>query len=178
VADAVGNGTFPGETQGKLPETRVGGIDVERLRRHIEAIENLESDIGDLNRDKSERYQLAKADGFNLAAMRVVIKRRRMDRADRVTLDYDADLYERALGGLLPPDEPTPPHKEAQAAGRIDALSRTRQNAHRWPNGEYGHADYEIGYHEGEQERDAAEPPSLTRARTRGTKRAAEAFAS
>lgn len=45
------------------------------------------------------------------------------------------------------------PHLEARAAGVADGIAGERRSAERWPSGAYGHADYELGYAEGEGSR-------------------------
>ena len=45
-----------------------------------------------------------------------------------------------------------PPHAIARRLGVEDGRAGQRRNAGRWPSGVYGHADYELGYAEGEQE--------------------------
>jgi hypothetical protein len=45
-----------------------------------------------------------------------------------------------------------PPHREARLAGFRDGLAKQRRRAGEWPQGVYGHADYELGYADGETE--------------------------
>lgn len=45
-----------------------------------------------------------------------------------------------------------PPHTIARRLGVEDGRAGQRRNAGRWPSGVYGHADYELGYAQGEQE--------------------------
>lgn len=48
---------------------------------------------------------------------------------------------------------PAPPNDIARAQGKADALAGVRDHAARWAPGEAGHADYALGYAEGEKER-------------------------
>jgi hypothetical protein len=45
--------------------------------------------------------------------------------------------------------EVCPPHLEARRAGRTDALRGDIADDGRWPRGNYGHADYWIGFYAG-----------------------------
>lgn len=70
-----------------------------RLRDLFESIERINGEIDALNQDKSEVYQTAKAEGFDVTVMRVVLSRRKMDRSDVVERDELIALYESALLG-------------------------------------------------------------------------------
>lgn len=54
------------------------------------------------------------------------------------------------------------PHAQARRDGVEDGKSGDRRNAHRWPSGTYGHADYELGFAEGEFGATAGCAPSET----------------
>jgi uncharacterized protein (UPF0335 family) len=73
-----------------------------RLRDFFQRIERLNEDIEALNSDKSQVYQEAKAEGFDVTIMRVVLSRRKMDRADVQERDALVELYESALSGTKP----------------------------------------------------------------------------
>ncbi len=78
--------------------TEIGGIAGDRLRSFIERIERLQAEIDALNADKREVYAEAKGSGFDVKAMKIVIRRQAMDSGDRDERDVMVDLYERALG--------------------------------------------------------------------------------
>ena len=63
----------------------------------VDRIENIEGEIKDRNDDKKEIYAEAKANGFDVKALKTVISRRRNPTA---TDEQDAivQLYESALG--------------------------------------------------------------------------------
>ena len=42
-----------------------------------------------------------------------------------------------------------PPHREARQAGYEDGWAGQRRRAGEWPQGVYGHGDYELGYEAG-----------------------------
>lgn len=72
----------------------------ERLASFISRIETLESEIADLNGDKSDVFKEAKGEGFDVAAMREVLKRRR--KHAKSPGEYDefvaiVELYEQTL---------------------------------------------------------------------------------
>lgn len=128
---------------------RVAGVAVDRLRSFVERIENLEEDIRGFNADKAEVYKEAKDDGFDLGALKMVIRRRRKDHQELETEDYLVDLYERALGGEIAAPEPAGRNHAAYEAGYADGRSATRDQAAAWPSGKPGHGDYEIGWEDG-----------------------------
>jgi len=70
-----------------------------KLRSYFERIERLNEEIDALNNDKSEVYSEAKAEGFDVKVMRIVLSRRKMDSAEVFERDSLIELYERALRG-------------------------------------------------------------------------------
>lgn len=71
-------------------------IAAEQLRSIVERIERLESEIRDLNGDKSEVYKEAKANGWDVAAIRKIVAERR-DENKASELREMVDLYRDAL---------------------------------------------------------------------------------
>lgn len=72
-------------------------IAADQLRAFVERIERLETEIKDLNADKSEIYKEAKANGWDVKALRALIAERRADPASVAELDAILDLYRSAL---------------------------------------------------------------------------------
>jgi hypothetical protein len=70
----------------------------------------------------------------------------------QLTLGIDAPPPKRERATLSP--KIAPPHVEARRLGVIDGTAGLRRSAQRWPSGTYGHADYELGFAEGERQRD------------------------
>lgn len=70
----------------------------ERLKSFIERIERLEEEKSALAGVIKEVFSEAKATGFDTKIMRQVIRRRRMDKADREEQDSILDMYEQSLG--------------------------------------------------------------------------------
>jgi uncharacterized protein (UPF0335 family) len=72
-----------------------------QIRSIVERVENIEREIKERNSDKKEIYAEAKANGFDVKALKAVISRRRNPEA---TAEADAiiELYECALGTGAP----------------------------------------------------------------------------
>lgn len=68
------------------------------LRQHIEAAERLIEERKGLNEDLKERFQLAKAEGFDPAIMKEMIKRRAMDRQKLAEREALIETYSVQLG--------------------------------------------------------------------------------
>lgn len=75
----------------------VGGIASDRLRSLIERIEKLEEEKAAISSDIRDVYAEAKSAGFDVKVMRVVIKLRKINAADRDELETLTDTYRRAL---------------------------------------------------------------------------------
>ena len=83
-----------------MTETPNTGIAGDHLRSYIERIERLEEEKASLGTDIREVYAEAKGDGFDVKAMREIVRLRKMDSGDRAELETVLDLYKRALGML------------------------------------------------------------------------------
>lgn len=75
----------------------VGGIAVDRLRSLIERIERLEEEKAGVAADIRDIYAEAKSAGFDPKIMKVVIKLRKMNAADRDEMELLTDTYRKAL---------------------------------------------------------------------------------
>lgn len=69
----------------------------QELRSFVERIEHVDEEIKDRNSDKKEIFGEARARGYDVNALKAVIRRRR-DREKTTELDAMVDLYEKALG--------------------------------------------------------------------------------
>ena len=78
----------------------VGGVAADHLRSYIERIERLEEEKKALAEDIREVFAEAKGTGFDVKAMRAILKLRKMDKADYQEQEYMVDLYKHALGML------------------------------------------------------------------------------
>lgn len=81
---------------------QVGNIAAEQLRSIVERIERLEEEKANIGSDIRDVYAEAKGNGFDVKALRQIIKLRKMDTHERDEQEYTLDLYKRALG--LAPD--------------------------------------------------------------------------
>ncbi len=77
---------------------KVGGIDSGILKSYIERVESLEEEKKATTSDIKEVFAEAKAAGFNVKAMREIIKLRKMDQADYADHATNVQQYKTALG--------------------------------------------------------------------------------
>ena len=80
-----------------------------RIRSFIERIENIDSELQELNEQKKEVFSEAKAEGFDVKILKEIIKLRKQDQDERDEHETLLDLYMRAM-------EQAPPEKVAKAA--------------------------------------------------------------
>ena len=78
-------------------KTEVGGISSERLRSLIERIERLEEEKNGIQSDIRDVFSEAKSAGFDVKIMRIVLKLRKMNVADRDEQEALTETYRRAL---------------------------------------------------------------------------------
>ncbi|HUL05873.1 MAG TPA: DUF2312 domain-containing protein [Candidatus Acidoferrum sp.] len=77
---------------------KAGGIAADRLRSFIERIERLEEEKAGLTADIREVYAEAKGSGFDSKVMRLIVRLRKMDSADRQEQEALLEVYRRAIG--------------------------------------------------------------------------------
>ena len=82
------------ETQVKA---EVGGVATERLRSLIERIERLEEEKKGIQGDIRDIFAEAKSAGFDVKAMRTILKLRKMNAADRDEQEVVVETYRKAL---------------------------------------------------------------------------------
>lgn len=73
-------------------------INDEKFKQIIERIERLEEEKKEIGRDINQIYAEAKGQGYDVKAMRAVIKLRKMSRIDRDEQEFLIDEYKRILG--------------------------------------------------------------------------------
>jgi uncharacterized protein (UPF0335 family) len=83
------------------PKHNTGGIAADQLCSFVSRIERLNEEGDALANDKKEVYSEAKATGFDVTTLKLVIKRRRQDKADRQESDAMLELYESIVNGVL-----------------------------------------------------------------------------
>jgi uncharacterized protein (UPF0335 family) len=76
----------------------VQGIAAAQLRSIVERIERLEGEIKDLNADKADVYAEAKGNGYSVKALKIVVRQRAIDPAERQETEAMVDLYRSSLG--------------------------------------------------------------------------------
>lgn len=81
-----------------MTKTKVGGIAVEQLRSIIQRVEKLEEEKSGIAADITDEYSEAKGNGFDVKAIRAVIKLRKLDQQERDEQEGILDTYQRALG--------------------------------------------------------------------------------
>lgn len=77
--------------------TDVGGVAVDRLKSLIEHIERLEDEKTGISNDIKDIFAEAKSAGFDVKAMRAILKLRKMDPADREEQEHWLETYRKAL---------------------------------------------------------------------------------
>ena len=80
-----------------------------KIRAFVERIENIDSEIQELNEQKKEVFAEAKGDGFDVKILKEIVKLRKQDEEERDERESMLDLYMRAM-------EQATPEKVAKAA--------------------------------------------------------------
>lgn len=80
-----------------MPETRFAK---DHLKAFVERIERVEEEIKSLNDDKRDIYAEAKSSGFDVPAIKQVVRLRKEDPDDRRERESILDTYLAALGML------------------------------------------------------------------------------
>jgi uncharacterized protein (UPF0335 family) len=80
-----------------------------KIRAFVERIENIDSEIQELNEQKKEVFAEAKGDGFDVKILKEIVKLRKQDEEERDERESMLDLYMRAM-------EQAAPEKAAKAA--------------------------------------------------------------
>lgn len=88
-----------------MSKVTTGGVESTKLRSYIERIERLEEDKAGIASDVRDVFAEAKSNGFDVKAMRGILKLRKMKASDRTEAEYMLDLYKRALGMDVDADE-------------------------------------------------------------------------
>ncbi len=84
---------------------RVGGVAVDQLKSIIARIEKLEEEKSAIADDIKDVFAEAKGNGYDIKAIRQIIKLRKMDAQEREEEETILDTYLRALGMLPELDE-------------------------------------------------------------------------
>jgi uncharacterized protein (UPF0335 family) len=81
-----------------------------KIRAFVERIENLDTEIQELNDQKKEVFAEAKGDGFDVKILKEIVKLRKQDEEERDERESMLDLYMRAM------EQAVPEEKVAEAA--------------------------------------------------------------
>lgn len=81
-----------------MAKNKTGGVAADQLKAYIDRIERLEEDKAGIADDIKDVFGEAKSNGFDVKAMRGILKLRRMNANERTEAEYMLDLYKRALG--------------------------------------------------------------------------------
>ena len=76
----------------------MSGVAKDQLKAFVERVERLEEEKKGLSDDIREVFEEAKGSGFDVKALRTVIRLRAMDSAEREEQEAVIDLYKSALG--------------------------------------------------------------------------------
>ena len=76
----------------------VQAIAAAQLRSIVERVERLDEEIKALNADKSDIYAEAKGNGYDVKALKIVVRQRAQDPSARAELEAIVDLYRSSLG--------------------------------------------------------------------------------
>ncbi len=77
--------------------TDTGGVAVERLKSIIERVERLEEEKKGISDDIKDIFAEAKSAGFDIKALRTILKIRKMDPSDREEQEHWIETYKKAL---------------------------------------------------------------------------------
>lgn len=73
-------------------------IAVDELRRYLDKVERLEMDKSEITEQIKQVYDAAGASGFDIRAMKALIKMRKIDDEERTEREAIIGIYKRALG--------------------------------------------------------------------------------
>jgi uncharacterized protein (UPF0335 family) len=76
-----------------------------KIRAFVERIENIDTEIAELNEQKKEVFAEAKNDGFDVKILREIIKLRKQDQEERDERESLLDLYMRAMEQAEAPEK-------------------------------------------------------------------------
>jgi len=73
-----------------------------KIRSFVERIENLDSELQELNEQKKEVFSEAKGEGFDVKILKEIVKLRKQDKDERDERESLLDLYMRAMETAQP----------------------------------------------------------------------------
>lgn len=88
-----------------VKKAKTGGIAADQLRSIVERIERLEEEKSGIAADIRDVFAEAKGNGFDVKALRQIVKLRKIEESERDEQEHILDTYRRALGMLPDFDE-------------------------------------------------------------------------
>ena len=76
-----------------------------KIRAFVERIENLDTEIQELNEQKKEVFAEAKGDGFDVKILKEIVKLRKRDEEERDERESMLDLYMSAMEQAVPEEK-------------------------------------------------------------------------
>src|SRR3954453_18780596 len=95
------------------------GIAGDRIRSFVERIEQLETELQEINEQKKEVFSEAKGDGFDVKVIKEIIRLRKQDKDERDEHETLLDVYMCAME--TPSPAPAPVGEEEAAAPIAEA---------------------------------------------------------
>lgn len=81
-----------------MAKAKVGGVAVDQLKAIIGRVEKLEEEKAGITADIRDVFAEAKGNGFDVKAIKAVIKIRKLDASEREEMETIMDVYLAALG--------------------------------------------------------------------------------
>ena len=78
------------------------GVAGDRIRSFVERIEQLDTELQEINEQKKEVFAEAKGDGFDIKVLKEIIKLRKQDKDERDERETLLDVYMRAMKSAEP----------------------------------------------------------------------------
>ena len=78
------------------------GIAGDRTRSFVERIEQLDTELQEINEQKKEVFSEAKGEGFDVKVLKEIIRLRKQDKDERDEHETLLDVYMRAMESISP----------------------------------------------------------------------------
>jgi uncharacterized protein (UPF0335 family) len=80
-----------------IAEIADSGVSEAQLKAYVERIESVQEQIDEFTTERKDIFAEAKSAGFDKKILAAVIRRRKLERAERQEMDALLELYEEAL---------------------------------------------------------------------------------
>ena len=78
------------------------GIAGDRIRSFVERVEQLDTELHEINEQKKEVFSEAKGEGFDIKVLKEIIRLRKQDKDERDEHETLLDVYMRAMDTAAP----------------------------------------------------------------------------